>query len=250
VFASEIAPVCRAFSFPFRSFLINDVASSAYVYSRMPFYYVDSNFYDNVSPYSFDLHQQCIPSDGVASKPHYINKDVVLFRTDFTVFVRAANSLSRPIERGYMMRKQYKILAIIFSLLLINGCAVNRATSQIMPGTELDALNKFYVVKFIPDGRGINKLISNRLNEMGHPATTGPESMAPEDIDVIVTYKDKWMWDITMYMIELTITFREPDTDYPLAEGNSYHTSLTRLSTEEMVDEILTNIFSGNTGTQ
>ena len=51
------------------------------------------------------------------------------------------------------------------------------------------------------------------------------------------TYKDKWMWDITMYMIELTITFREPGTDYPLAEGNSYHTSLTRKSPEEMVDD-------------
>lgn len=148
------------------------------------------------------------------------------------------------------MRNQYKILTIILALLLLGGCAVNRATSQITPGTDLSALNNFYVVKFVPDGRGINKLISDRLNEMGHPATTGPESMAPEDIDVIVTYKDKWMWDITMYMIELTITFREPGTDYPLAEGNSYHTSLTRKSPDEMVDEILTNIFSGNTDTQ
>jgi len=147
------------------------------------------------------------------------------------------------------MRIQYKVLAVILSFLLLGGCA-NRATSKITPGTDLDALNKFYVVKFIPDGRGINKLISGRLNEMGHPATTGPESMVPEDIDVIVTYKDKWMWDITMYMIELTITFREPDTDYPLAEGNSYHTSLTRKSPEEMVDEILTNIFSVNTDKQ
>lgn len=85
---------------------------------------------------------------------------------------------------------------------------------------------------------------------MDHPATTGPESMAPEDIDVIVTYKDKWMWDITMYMIELTISFREPGTDYPLAEGNSYRTSLTRKPPDEMVDEILTNVFSGNNDTQ
>jgi len=58
-----------------------------------------------------------------------------------------------------------------------------------------------------------------------------------------VTYVDKWMWDITMYLLELTITIRDPQTDYPLANGNSYHTSLTRKSPPEMVDEVLGNIF-------
>lgn len=53
-----------------------------------------------------------------------------------------------------------------------------------------------------------------------------------------------------MYMIELTISFREPGTDYPLAEGNSYRTSLTRKPPDEMVDEILTNVFNGNNDTQ
>jgi hypothetical protein len=62
-------------------------------------------------------------------------------------------------------------------------------------------------------------------------------------VDAIVTYVDKWFWDITMYMLELTITLRDPKTDFPLATGNSYHTSMTRKSPEGMVDEVLTNIF-------
>ena len=47
-----------------------------------------------------------------------------------------------------------------------------------------------------------------------------------------------------MYMLELTVTMREPKTDYPLATGNSYHTSLTRKSPAEMVDEVINNIMN------
>jgi hypothetical protein len=58
----------------------------------------------------------------------------------------------------------------------------------------------------------------------------------------LVTYQDKWIWDITMYVLELTITVRDPKTDYPLASGNSMHTSLTRKSPTEMVAEVIDSI--------
>jgi hypothetical protein len=61
-----------------------------------------------------------------------------------------------------------------------------------------------------------------------------------------VDYVEKWMWDITMYMIELTVTIRDPKTDFPLASGNSYHTSLTRLSPQEMANEVVDNIYKDN----
>ena len=84
----------------------------------------------------------------------------------------------------------------------------------------------------------------NPNSAAAHDVTTGPEAAAPAAVDAVVTYRDKWMWDITMYMIELSITLRNPENDYPLAVGNSYHTSLTRLSPEEMVKEVLANIFA------
>jgi hypothetical protein len=36
---------------------------------------------------------------------------------------------------------------------------------------------------------------------------------------------------------------RDPQSDFPLATGNSYHTSLTRKSPKEMVDEVIGNIY-------
>jgi hypothetical protein len=45
-------------------------------------------------------------------------------------------------------------------------------------------------------------------------------------------------------MIELTVNFRDPKTNFPLATGNSLHTSLTRKSPDAMVEEVLANIQS------
>ena len=47
-----------------------------------------------------------------------------------------------------------------------------------------------------------------------------------------------------MYMLELTVTIRDPKTEAPLATGNSLHTSLTRKSQTAMVDEVVSNIYS------
>jgi hypothetical protein len=52
------------------------------------------------------------------------------------------------------------------------------------------------------------------------------------------------MWDITLYLLELTVTVREPANGQALAVGNSYHTSLTRQSSHEMVTELLNNILA------
>ena len=138
------------------------------------------------------------------------------------------------------------ILRLFFAfaaLIVLAGCTIDRSTADVTAGTDLRKVKVFYVVKLAPDERGINNLIKTRLTELGYKASTGPNNNIPEGTDVVVTYADKWMWDITMYMLELTITFREPDSSFPMAVGNSYHTSFSRLSPEEMVDEVLRKIF-------
>jgi hypothetical protein len=128
-------------------------------------------------------------------------------------------------------------------LLLLTGCAVNRATATVDPTANLAGIKTVHVVQLEKDERGVNRLIADRLNTMGFNATTSLTKTA--DTDAIVTYADKWMWDITMYMIELTVVVRDPKNDFALATGNSLHTSLTRKSPVEMVDEVTANIFKG-----
>lgn len=129
--------------------------------------------------------------------------------------------------------KSYLKLASVLGLVAIvtSGCAVNRATGYVDPSTNLSDLKTMYV-KRIPEDDGTHVLIAEKLKSKGVAVTSGIES-PPDNVDAVVTYIDKWMWDITMYMLELTITIRDPKSDYPLATGNSYHTSLTRLSPKD-----------------
>ena len=141
-----------------------------------------------------------------------------------------------------IMKNKLGLIIVLLSMFsLLQGCAINRATATVDQATDLSTLKVFYVKKYSEDTRDTNVLIENKLEGMGFEVS---ESEA--DVDAIVTYVDKWWWDITMYMIELTIALRDPKTDFPLATGNSYHTSLTRESPEAMVGEVLTNIFIHN----
>ena len=135
-----------------------------------------------------------------------------------------------------------KLLTFSLIILFLSGCSVNKTKATVDPSANLAQINKVFVQKLAPDGRGINLLIADKFRAMGYEVSTGPLPDS-QQFDVVVTYRDKWMWDITMYMVELTITIRDPKNNFPLASGNSYHTSLSRKSPEEMVNEVVDNIF-------
>ena len=130
------------------------------------------------------------------------------------------------------------------ALVFASGCS-NRATATISPGADLNRLKTFHVVHQPKDTHNIHNLIRDKLTKDGFTATAGPElPQSSYQADSIITYADRWMWDITLYLLELTVTLRDTSNDFPLAVGNSFHTSLTRKSPEEMVDEVMTNIFN------
>jgi len=138
------------------------------------------------------------------------------------------------------MKALIKLACAGLVLAALTGCAINRASATVDPGANLATVKSFHVKPHEKDERGVHQLIADNLRKRGYQVTVGPQPSVA--VDATVTYVDKWMWDITMYMLELTINFREPRTDYPLATGNSLHTSLTRLSPPEMVDEVLGNM--------
>lgn len=140
------------------------------------------------------------------------------------------------------LRRIAPIFLICWAMSMMTGCAFNRASANLMPGTDLLAIKTVYVVKQPKDNHGIDQLIKTKLESKGYVVSTGPERSTPYNADAAVTYIDKWMWDITVYMLELTVVVRDPRSNFPLATGHSLHTSLTRKSPEEMVDEVITNI--------
>ena len=122
----------------------------------------------------------------------------------------------------------------------MTGCATNRATASADPSLKWASIKSVHVKKLEGEDGSTQKLIAEKFRAKGFTVTADPEQNP--NADAVVTYVDRWMWDITMYMLELTVTMREPKTNFPLATGNSLHTSLTRKSAKEMVEEVVDNI--------
>ncbi|MDH4187613.1 MAG: hypothetical protein OEV08_11490, partial [Nitrospira sp.] len=120
-------------------------------------------------------------------------------------------------------------------ILMLAACASNLESKKI-PGADLSSLKSVYVQKLAADGRGIDLLIANQLTRMGFIAANGASDLPPSPVDAIVTYQDKWMWDITMYMLQLSVQIRDGQTRMVLATGQAMHTSLVRKIPEEMVE--------------
>jgi hypothetical protein len=143
------------------------------------------------------------------------------------------------------MKNQLKGINVILILLFVTGCSKAIIRSDSDPNTNLNDFKNLYVLKLPEDERGLEKIIARKLNEFGFQATSGVDTIPANSVDAVVTYKDRWMWDITMYMLEINIEFHNPDSNFVFVSGKSYRTSLVRKSPEEMIDEVLRDMFAG-----
>ena len=90
-------------------------------------------------------------------------------------------------------------------------------------------MKTFYVVHRDGDPRNIEQDIAAQLTELGFDATAGTaEPSDPDAYDAVVTYVDRYMWDMSMYCIQLTIYVRDTQTGFITATGSSWRPSLVR----------------------
>lgn len=125
----------------------------------------------------------------------------------------------------------------------MSGCVSTNLTGEVAADVDLSAITSFHVVKLDADERGIEKVIAEELGKRGFEVSSGLATDAPAGADAMVTYQDSWMWDITMYMLEINIQFRDAESEVILASGSSYRTSLARKEPAFMINEVLTEIF-------
>jgi hypothetical protein len=141
-----------------------------------------------------------------------------------------------------MLTRLVATATLCAALAAMTGCASNRATATLMADADLSKVKTLYIVHADADNHAVDQDLKAAFEKRGYAVTTGPALKPPYPQDAVVTYIDKWFWDITMYELELTITMRNPVNDFPLATANSMHTSLTRKSPAEMADEVAGNI--------
>lgn len=132
-----------------------------------------------------------------------------------------------------------------FVVILIIGCVVNWVIGSVDLLINLLVFKIMYVKKILEDNGGINVLIVDKLCSKGVIVMIGMEVLF-SNVDVVVIYIDKWMWDIMMYMFELIIIFCDLKIDFLMVIGNLYYILLICLFLKEMVNEVVDNIYKGS----
>jgi len=121
------------------------------------------------------------------------------------------------------------------------GCS--SVTARVVGDADLSKSRTFYVEKNEKDNHGIDVMLRDELRKWGRRATSGPKGLSGAGAHVLVTYSDSWFWDFRMYMMELKVEFRDPETREVVASAVSHRDSYTSKSPEHMVWESLVEIF-------
>jgi hypothetical protein len=150
-------------------------------------------------------------------------------------------------DQNYMLVVLARNIAFaLFCLVISSACVTNREYARFDPDSDIQPSDVFYVEQQTDDRRRLGLLIADNLSTRGFMASAGPADSVPDGATVLVTYEDRWTWDITMFLIEMTITLRQPTSKEAFASGTSYHTSMSRLNPAEMIDEIISNLLKAD----
>ena len=133
--------------------------------------------------------------------------------------------------------QRLRLWLIVAAMAFVAGCATQNVSHA--PGADVGTIKTFYVQKLAADQRGIDQLFVKQLSAWGYTATAGVEEKPAVPVDAILTYQDRWMWDITMYMLRLNVQIRDGQTGAITANAESYRPSLERIDPPEMVKEVL-----------
>lgn len=116
------------------------------------------------------------------------------------------------------------ISLIVFGLLL-SGC-INTTDGTVLNPEYRSG--KYFVERQPKDQRNLNNDIASELVKRGIQASAGEASDKPGDTDFIVSYIDRWYWDMRMYLIELRIEIRDKEANL-VSYGESKQSSLAAM---------------------
>lgn len=143
-----------------------------------------------------------------------------------------------------MMNRTGAIALLVSVVFMLTSC-MSVLEAKKTPGADLRPIKSIYVQTFVGDEHGIDQLIGTQLARMGFTATIGRGEAPLSPTDAILTYKDEWVWDITYYMLQLSIYLRDSETRGVLASGRVLYSSVIRESPDRMVMQVLAEIFKG-----
>ncbi len=133
------------------------------------------------------------------------------------------------------------IIAITSALVV--GCSA-AVTGYVVPGEQLEPDGSYFIVFTADDDHGLHELLRNELAAYRPNTTSGFADRMPDGTDYLVEYDAQWQWDITWYLLVLTVRVYDPATRLMIATASSTRTSGARTAPDKMVTEALAELFS------
>ncbi len=126
---------------------------------------------------------------------------------------------------------QVRILGAASLLLLLPlASACNSGAARFageLPGSRLSEMRRFYVQHQEEDPRDIHLAIQEEMQAHGLEVDAGKGPPTGE-YDGIVTYVDRYVWDMTMFCQQLTVYVTDTRTGYITATGWSWRPGTVR----------------------
>lgn len=137
-----------------------------------------------------------------------------------------------------------RVLAIGLVGLSVGACVGNVSGQLTLPAEQATTAS-YYVQRHDKDSRDLASTIAQSMQKRGLQATAGVESARPADVAYVVTYVDKWMWDMRMYLYNLRIDVRDAKDMSIVGYGESMQSSLKAMGQthEDIVDSALDKMF-------
>lgn len=131
------------------------------------------------------------------------------------------------------------LIAVLF--FVAQGCV--SSTAGVSISNELSDA-RYCVELQSKDARKLSDTIAERISYTGRKAVSA-QDCSYRDTDYVVTYIDRWQWDMRMYMSALRIEIRRRNEDSLVGYGESQQSSLaaTGDSFEDVIDRALGEIF-------
>jgi hypothetical protein len=111
-----------------------------------------------------------------------------------------------------------------------------------LPREARDRGATFTVQHQVKDKRQLDRVIARRLQQRGLELVS-----STADADYVVSYVDRWYWDMRNYLIDLRIDVRDAKTNVLVATGRSFQTSLGAMgeTPETLIDRTLDVVVNG-----
>ena len=138
------------------------------------------------------------------------------------------------------MNRAMRVAGMICASLMIGGCS-GKVSGGPESGADVGRYRSFHVVT--AEKSDVANAIEKELTSRGFTASKGSASSAPPGAEAKVLFDDKWVWDMTMYLLEVKIDVVDARTGALVGSGRSHRTSMARKSAPYMVKEVMDKIF-------